>query len=78
MAPSLASLTLMQPPAEARWNKSGDPFNLYYPRFVKGSSDDKCGLCPICAEPPERGGEGEHKWLKVSRKIPHFTTELSI
>ncbi|GAA5949569.1 hypothetical protein JCM3765_002707 [Sporobolomyces pararoseus] len=60
-----AHLNLMQPPPEARWNKAGDPFNLYYPRLIKGSADDKCGLCPICAEPPERGGQGEHKWLKL-------------
>ncbi|GAA5870297.1 hypothetical protein JCM16303_001954 [Sporobolomyces ruberrimus] len=60
-----AHLHLMNPPADSRWNKAGDPFNLYYPRFVKGSADDKCGLCPICAESPERGGEGEQKWLKL-------------
>jgi len=74
LVPSLASLTLMQPPPEARWNKSGDPFNLYYPRFVKGSSDEKCGLCPICSEPPERGGEGEHKWLKVCPHLVNLVT----
>ncbi|GAA6022538.1 hypothetical protein JCM11491_005593 [Sporobolomyces phaffii] len=61
----LSHLNLMNPPTDARWNKAGDPFNLYYPRFVKGSADDKCGLCPICSESPERGGEGEHKWLKL-------------
>lgn len=70
-----AHLNLMQPPDCARWNKAGDPLNLYYPRFVKGSADDKCGMCPICAEPPERGGEGDHKWLKVSLLlwIPSFS-----
>ncbi|GAA5921905.1 hypothetical protein JCM1841_000972 [Sporobolomyces salmonicolor] len=60
-----AGITFMQPPPDAKWNKAGDPFNLYYPRFVKGNADDKCGMCPICAEPPERGGEGEQKWLKL-------------
>ena len=59
-------LSVMQPPPDATWNKVGDPLNLYWPRFVKGSGDDKCGLCPICAEPPERGGDGEQKWFKVS------------
>ena len=59
-------LSVMQPPPDATWNKVGDPLNLYWPRFIKGSGDDKCGLCPICAEPPERGGDGEQKWFKVS------------
>ncbi|KWU45342.1 hypothetical protein RHOSPDRAFT_28774 [Rhodotorula sp. JG-1b] len=58
-------LSVMQPPPDATWNKVGDPLNLYWPRFVKGSGDDKCGLCPICAEPPERGGDGEQKWFKL-------------
>lgn len=59
----------MLPPPDAKWNKGGEPLNLYWPRFVKGNADDKCGLCPICAEPKERGGEGEQKWLKV-RLLP--------
>ncbi|GAA5926532.1 hypothetical protein JCM3775_001043 [Rhodotorula graminis] len=58
-------ISLMLPPFESKWNKGGEPLNLYWPRFVKGSADDKCGLCPICAEPKERGGEGEQKWLKL-------------
>ncbi|GAA6059087.1 hypothetical protein JCM10212_002058 [Sporobolomyces blumeae] len=58
-------IPLMSVPSDAKWNKAGDPFNLYYPRFVKGNADEKCGMCPICAEPPERGGEGEQKWLKL-------------
>lgn len=54
-------------PEGAKWNKPGDPFNLYNPRIVKGTKDDKLGLCPICIEPVERGGAGEEKWLKVRR-----------
>ncbi|GAA5923010.1 uncharacterized protein JCM15063_003498 [Sporobolomyces koalae] len=62
---SLSGISLMAPPPDARWNKAGDPLNLYYPRFVRGTAEDKSGLCPICAEPPERGGEGDQKWLKL-------------
>ncbi|GAA5834252.1 hypothetical protein JCM9279_004257 [Rhodotorula babjevae] len=58
-------ISVMLPPPDAKWNKGGEPLNLYWPRFVKGNADEKCGLCPICAEPKERGGEGEQKWLKL-------------
>ncbi|GJN91627.1 hypothetical protein Rhopal_004650-T1 [Rhodotorula paludigena] len=58
-------VTVMQPPPDAKWNKPSSPLNLYWPRFVRGNADDKCGMCPICAEPKERGGEGEQKWLKL-------------
>ena len=54
-----------QPPEGAKWNKVPDVFNLYTTRFVKGNAGEKCGLCPICIEPVERGGSGEEKWLKV-------------
>ncbi|BGP12754.1 hypothetical protein JCM10213_008893 [Rhodosporidiobolus nylandii] len=63
--PGPGGISIMQVPADAKWNKPGDPLNLYWPRFVKGNADDKCGMCPVCAEPKERGGEGEVKWLKL-------------
>ncbi|GAA6032706.1 hypothetical protein JCM8097_000751 [Rhodosporidiobolus ruineniae] len=63
--PGPNGINLMQPPADAKWNKASDPLNLYWPRFVRGNADDKCGMCPVCAEPRERGGEGEQKWLKL-------------
>ncbi|GAA5980281.1 hypothetical protein JCM10908_001597 [Rhodotorula pacifica] len=63
--PGPNGLSIMQPPPEASWNKVGDPLSLYWPRFVKGTGDEKCGLCPICAEPPERGGDGDQKWFKL-------------
>ncbi|BGP21713.1 hypothetical protein Rt10032_c01g0416 [Rhodotorula toruloides] len=63
--PGPNGVLIMQPPLEAKWNKPSDPLNLYWPRFVRGNADDKCGMCPICAEPKERGGEGEIKWLKL-------------
>lgn len=62
----LNPVAFMPLPAGAFWNKTGEPLNLYQPRFIKGTGEDKAGLCPICVEPPERGGEGEEKWLKVS------------
>lgn len=63
--PGPNGISLIQPPPEAKWNKPSDPLNLYWPRFVKGNADEKMGMCPVCAEPKERGGEGEQKWLKV-------------
>ncbi|CAE6449962.1 unnamed protein product, partial [Rhizoctonia solani] len=33
-------------------------FNLYSPRFVRGSGSRKLGVCPICVEPVWRGGAG--------------------
>ncbi|KAF5350931.1 hypothetical protein D9758_010477 [Tetrapyrgos nigripes] len=45
--------------------RGGDPFDLYTPRIVKGRGRDKMGLCPICIESPERGGEGKKVWLSM-------------
>ncbi|KLO10389.1 hypothetical protein SCHPADRAFT_832599, partial [Schizopora paradoxa] len=61
------------PPAScAPPSTSGSTFNmprsaldLYTPRFVKGIGREKCGLCPICYEPKERGGEGRSEWLSM-------------
>ncbi|KAI0687811.1 hypothetical protein BC835DRAFT_377224 [Cytidiella melzeri] len=41
------------------------PMDLYIPRWVKGRGTTKVGLCPICAEPPSRGGEGKKLWLSM-------------
>ncbi|KAK4699739.1 hypothetical protein P7C70_g6518, partial [Phenoliferia sp. Uapishka_3] len=60
-----SDVVLMQPPEGSKWNKACDPFNLYAPRFTKGSADEKAGMCPICVEPVERGGEGVERWLKL-------------
>lgn len=68
----------MSPPADATWNKTADPFNLYAPRFIKGSASSKCGMCPICIEPVARGGFGEEKWLKVSRVPPFAPFDLAL
>ncbi|KAL8286787.1 hypothetical protein RQP46_004315 [Phenoliferia psychrophenolica] len=59
------AVTFMQPPEGAKWNKACDPFNLYAPRFTRGTADEKAGMCPVCVEPVERGGEGTERWLKL-------------
>ncbi|KAF7361245.1 hypothetical protein MSAN_01156600 [Mycena sanguinolenta] len=40
-------------------------FDLYGARFVKGKGVDKVGLCPICIEPKQRGGEEKKVWLSM-------------
>ncbi|KAF9565451.1 hypothetical protein CPC08DRAFT_659349 [Agrocybe pediades] len=47
------------------YNRPRSPLDLYTPRFVKGRGTDKVGLCPICVEPPERGGEKKKLWLAM-------------
>ncbi|KAL0579707.1 hypothetical protein V5O48_002271 [Marasmius crinis-equi] len=47
------------------YNPPKGAFDLYTPRFVKGKGRDKVGLCPICIEPVERGGEGKQLWLAM-------------
>lgn len=49
------------------------PFlNLYAPRRTRGIGADKHGLCPICAEPPSRGGKG--KAMMLNMKVSHHST----
>lgn len=55
----------MDLPEGATWVSGCDPLNLYNPRFVRGTKDEKEAMCPICAESVERGGEGEQKWMKL-------------
>ncbi|KAJ7641381.1 hypothetical protein FB45DRAFT_900059 [Roridomyces roridus] len=47
------------------YNAPRDAFDLYTPRFVKGVGAHKVGLCPVCVEKPERGGEGKKVWLSM-------------
>jgi hypothetical protein len=71
--PATSSLIMALPTGGAGdpatvWNKGLDvePFDLYKPRFVRGTgSANKEGMCPICIESVERGGEGVEKWMKV-------------
>ncbi|KAF5319688.1 hypothetical protein D9619_008882 [Psilocybe cf. subviscida] len=47
------------------YNIPRNAFDLYTPRFVRGKGTEKVGLCPICVEPPERGGESKKLWLAM-------------
>ncbi|KAF9039346.1 hypothetical protein BJ165DRAFT_1613970 [Panaeolus papilionaceus] len=47
------------------YNPPRSPLDLYTPRFVKGKGAEKVGLCPICVEAPERGGENKKMWLAM-------------
>jgi hypothetical protein len=47
------------------YNPPRSAFDLYTPRFVKGRGADKVGLCPICIEPLERGGQNKKIWLAM-------------
>ncbi|GAA95428.1 uncharacterized protein L969DRAFT_300751 [Mixia osmundae IAM 14324] len=73
-----ASHRIVLPPAppDAQLNTPthGD-LDLYSPRYTKSSGSDKVGLCPICCEPEERGGEGELKWLRTKQSafLYHMT-----
>lgn len=51
------------------------PLDLYAPRYVKGSGREKVGLCPICVEPPRRGGEGKKLLLKT--KVSAYSKQSS-
>nr|GAT59737.1 predicted protein [Mycena chlorophos] len=47
------------------YGRPRNAYDLYSARFVKGKGVDKVGLCPICVEPVERGGEGSKVWLSM-------------
>ncbi|KTW28176.1 hypothetical protein T552_02035 [Pneumocystis carinii B80] len=47
-----------------------DADDLYNPRYIKGIGINKMGMCPICCENIERGGQGKEVWLKM--KISAF------
>ncbi|CAE6480957.1 unnamed protein product [Rhizoctonia solani] len=49
-------------------------FNLYNPRFVRGSGNGKLGVCPICVEPVWRGGAG--KVVLLNTKISQFNYHM--
>ncbi|CDO70671.1 hypothetical protein BN946_scf184761.g9 [Trametes cinnabarina] len=46
-------------------NSPRGALDLYTPRFVKGRGTSKVGLCPICHESVDRGGEGKKLWLSM-------------
>lgn len=47
------------------YNPPRGALDLYTPRFVRGKGVEKVGLCPICVEPYERGGESKRLWLAM-------------
>jgi len=47
------------------YNPPRDMYDLYTPRFVRGKGYSKVGLCPICVESTDRGGEGKKLWLSM-------------
>ena len=49
----------------ATFNEPRFPLDLYTPRFVKGTGREKVGLCPICVEPEDRGGQNKRLWLST-------------
>ena len=49
----------------ATFNEPRFPLDLYTPRFVKGTGREKVGLCPICVEPEDRGGQNKKLWLST-------------
>ncbi|KAH7107930.1 hypothetical protein BKA62DRAFT_1098 [Auriculariales sp. MPI-PUGE-AT-0066] len=61
-------------PAGATYNSPTIVYDLYTPRFTRGSGREKQGLCPLCAELPERGGEGTEYWF--SMKISAFNYHM--
>ncbi|KAF8530127.1 hypothetical protein BU17DRAFT_35767, partial [Hysterangium stoloniferum] len=46
-------------------NQPRNAYDLYTPRFTKGIGRTKEGVCPICFESEERGGEGRTEWLSM-------------
>ncbi|EKM51269.1 uncharacterized protein PHACADRAFT_151920 [Phanerochaete carnosa HHB-10118-sp] len=46
-------------------NASRSALDLYTPRWVRGRGGTKVGLCPVCIEPPTRGGVGHKMWLSM-------------
>ncbi|KAJ7119442.1 hypothetical protein C8R44DRAFT_624268 [Mycena epipterygia] len=55
-----------------QYNAPRDAFDLYTPRFVRGRGVDKMGLCPICIEQPQRGGEGKKVWLAMKSSVFNY------
>ncbi|KAF8674612.1 hypothetical protein RHS04_07166 [Rhizoctonia solani] len=55
------------------------PFlNLYAPRRTRGIGADKHGLCPICAEPPSRGGRGKVMMLNMKLYNALYSTNVQL
>ena len=51
------------PPKDAKLLSPANVFDLFSARYSRGSGRDRAVMCPICAEPMERGGESTEVWL---------------
>lgn len=68
-------ISIPKEPANCMYNSPAHGhLDLYTPRFVKGVGSEKVGLCCICAEPKERGGEDLPLWLKM--KVSSYSYHL--
>jgi hypothetical protein len=63
--------------AGATFNEPRFPLDLYTPRFVKGTGREKVGLCPICVEPEERGGQNKKLWLSTKFSAFNYHMQYS-
>lgn len=69
-------IPVMKPPPNSNYNTPAHGYlDLYTPRYVKGVGVEKLGLCCICAEPKDRGGEDTALWLKM--KVSSYSYHLS-
>ncbi|KIK71316.1 hypothetical protein GYMLUDRAFT_90294, partial [Collybiopsis luxurians FD-317 M1] len=66
-----------KPHPGGNYNYPRGAFDLYTPRFVKGKGKDKMGLCPICIEDVERGGEGRKVWLAMKFSAYNYHMQYS-
>jgi hypothetical protein len=62
---SICSVTMPCPPPSVQAKYPRSAYDLYTPRFTKGVGRTKEGICPICFESKERGGEGRVEWLSM-------------
>ncbi|KAF9650371.1 hypothetical protein BDM02DRAFT_3064302, partial [Thelephora ganbajun] len=61
----------------ATFNEPRFPLDLYTPRFVKGTGREKVGLCPICVESEERGGQNKKLWLSTKFSAFNYHMQYS-
>ncbi|KAF9073836.1 hypothetical protein BDP27DRAFT_1318232 [Rhodocollybia butyracea] len=59
------------------YNPPRNAFDLYTPRFVKGKGKEKMGVCPICIEDVDRGGEGKKLWLAMKFSAYNYHMQYS-
>ncbi|KAG0142740.1 hypothetical protein CROQUDRAFT_135389 [Cronartium quercuum f. sp. fusiforme G11] len=71
----LNGIKIIKEPLNSHYNiPAHGHLDLYTPRFVKGVGNEKVGLCCICSETKERGGEDLNLWLKM--KVSSYSYHL--